>query len=251
MSAEKPAAIVTGASSGIGAAILRACADAGYRTVAAGRDASRLAAAAEGLPEVVSWTGDLGSADACRRLIERCVSEFGRLDLLVNNAGIYIRADAESTRDKDWRNTLSVNLDAAFYLSRAALAHLRRSRGSIVNVASDWGLQGGREAAAYCASKGGLVLLTKSMALDHAREGIRINAVCPGDVDTPMMAHEAASDGLSHSEALRQYGAASPTGRVTRPEEVASLVLYLASPEAAQITGAAVPIDGGNTAGGL
>ena len=128
------------------------------------------------------------------------------------------------------------------------MPHLLQSRGAIINIASDWGLQGGRKAAAYCASKGGLVLLTRAMALDHAAQGIRINAVCPGDVDTPMLVNEALQDGLSHAQALEKYGRDSPSGRVTRSEEVAALVLYLASDQAAQITGAAIPIDGGNTA---
>jgi NAD(P)-dependent dehydrogenase (short-subunit alcohol dehydrogenase family) len=141
-----------------------------------------------------------------------------------------------------------VNLDAPFFLSKAALPHLQETRGAIINIASDWGLQGGKRAAAYCASKGGLVLLTKGMALDHAAQGVRINAVCPGDVDTPMLVAEAIHDGLSHAQALEKYGRDSPSGRVTRADEVAALVLYLASDQAAQITGAAIPIDGGNTA---
>lgn len=250
---EANAAIVTGASSGIGAAVVRALAAAGFRVLAAGRDEARLARLAATLADVTqadvtSWAGDLGSAQDCRRLVDDGVRQFGRLDLLVNNAGIYLRGTAEETGDEAWRDTLRINLDAPFFLSRAALPHLRESRGAIINIASDWGLQGGRKAAAYCASKGGLVLLTKGMALDHAREGIRINAVCPGDVDTPMLVNAAVSEGLSHEESLRRYGSDSPSGRVTTAEEVASLVVYLASPAAAQITGAAIPMDGGNTA---
>lgn len=132
--------------------------------------------------------------------------------------------------------------------SGAAVPQLRASRGVIINIASDWGLRGGRKAAAYCASKGGLVLLTKAMALDFAADGIRVNAICPGDVDTPMLEQEAAVDGMSHPEALAVYGSQSPTGRVSTVDEVAALTLFLASAEAAQITGAAIPIDGGNTA---
>ena len=141
-----------------------------------------------------------------------------------------------------------MNLSAAFFLSRAALPHLRKTRGVIVNIASDWGLAGGRDAVAYCASKGGMVLMTRAMALDHAAEGIRVNAICPGDVDTPMLYQEGAARGLGREEALEESAAASPTGAVTSPEDVASLAVYLASDAAKQITGAAISIDGGNTA---
>jgi len=241
-------AIVTGASSGIGAAIAVMFAQNGYIVLAAGRDRERLLGIRGDNAAIVPWTGDLTEAGQCENLVADCVDRFGRLDVLVNNAGIYIRGDAAETRVEDWRRTLAVNLDAPFYLSKAALPELRRSHGSIVNIASDWGLQAGRRAAAYCASKGGLVLMTRAMALDHAAEGIRINAVCPGDVDTPMLVAEAVQDGLTHEQALEKYGRASPSGRVTRADEVAALVLYLASDQAAQITGAAIPIDGGNTA---
>jgi NAD(P)-dependent dehydrogenase (short-subunit alcohol dehydrogenase family) len=240
--------IVTGASSGIGAAISARFSDSKYRVMAAGRNARALAEMAAQAQNIVPWTGDLADQGACEQLVADCVRQFGRLDVLVNNAGIYIRGNAEETSPEDWRRTLAVNLDAPFFLSQAALPHLRKTRGAIINIASDWGLQGGRRAAAYCASKGGLVLLTRGMALDHAAEGVRINAVCPGDVDTPMLVAEAVHDGLTHEQALEQYGQASPTGRVTRSEEVAALVFYLASDQAAQITGAAIPIDGGNTA---
>jgi len=242
------AVIVTGASSGIGAAIAALFARSGYRVLAAGRDEERLGRIAAGTGEVVRWVGNLCEPRACDQLVADCIGYFGRLDVLVNNAGIYIRGDATETRAEDWRRTLAVNLDAPFYLSKAAIPHLRETRGAIINIASDWGLKGGRRAAAYCASKGGLVLLTKGMALDHAAQGIRINAVCPGDVDTPMLVNEGLYDGLTHDQALAQYGKDSPTGRVTRAEEVAGLVLYLASDQATQITGAAIPIDGGNTA---
>ena len=248
MEQQENVVLVTGASSGIGAAIARRFAEAGCRVLATGRNGARLQALAAGFPNMACVEADLTTAAECGRIVKRCVERFGRLDVLVNNAGIYHRRTVEATSDDEWRQTLAVNLDAPFYLSRAALPHLRESRGCIINIASDWGLKGGRDAVAYCASKGGLVLMTRAMALDHAREGIRVNAICPGDVDTPMLEQEASADGLSHAEALQRYGRQSPSGRVTRAEEVAALALFLASQDAEQITGAAIPIDGGNTA---
>ena len=244
----KKTVIVTGASSGIGTAIARRFERASYHVVAAGRDSGRLARLKTELPGSSVWTGDLDSSETCTQLVEYCLDIHGRIDVLVNNAGIYFRRETSETSDEEWRRTIAVNLDAPFYLSRASLPHLRASRGVIINIASDWGIRGGRKAAAYCASKGGLVLLTRAMALDHAAEGIRVNAVCPGDVDTPMLEQEAAVDGISHAEAVAVYGKQSPTGRVTTADEVAALCLFLASDEAAQITGAAIPVDGGNTA---
>jgi len=245
---EAKVAIVTGASSGIGTAVVEAFVAGGYRVMAAGRNPERTDALLELGPAIRTWIGDIGFPECCADLVSDCVRDFGRLDVLVNNAGIYRRATAEETTDADWRETLTVNLDAPFYLSRAALPELRRSRGVILNIASDWGLVGGRSAVAYCASKGGIVLMTKAMAIDHAAEGIRINAICPGDVETPMLYEGAALRGLSGEEALREAAESSPTGRVTAAAEVAALALFLASEVAAQITGAAIPIDGGNTA---
>lgn len=241
-------AIVTGASSGIGMAVARRLAGDGYSVMAAGRDKGRTMGLGSELPSLHTWIGDLTSSEACNGLVAACMTEFGRLDVLVNNAGIYLQADAEQTTDEIWRQTIAINLTAPFLLSRAAMPHLRLSKGVIINIASDWGLVGGRHAVAYCASKGGLVLVSKAMALDHAAEGVRINAVCPGDVETPMLYRSGEAQGLDEISALREANAGSRTGRVTTAAEVAALVAFLASDEAAQITGAAIPIDGGNTA---
>lgn len=241
-------ALVTGASSGIGTEIVRHLVAEGFFVMAAGRDKTRTNRLRDESDNIETWTGDITSPEACANLVASCIDRFGRLDLLVNNAGIYEAADAEHTTDDIWSQTIAINLNAPFYLSREAMPHLRETKGVILNVASDWGLVGGRDAVAYCASKGGLVLMTKAMALDHAHEGVRVNAVCPGDVETPMLYAEGAARGLGAQEALREAGEASPSGRVTAPEEVALLVAFLASDAAAQITGAAIPIDGGNTA---
>lgn len=245
---DKKVALITGASSGIGLAIALQFAGSGYAVLAAGRDKKRIQAILAQNANIRFWTGDLTTSKACSALIETCVQDFGRLDVLVNNAGIYLPADALDTSEEMWLQTMAINLNAPFYLSRAAIPHLRRTKGVIVNIASDWGLVGGRKAAAYCASKGGLVLLTKAMSRDHAGEGIRVNAICPGDVETPMLSKEGAVRGVDPATALREANEASPTGRVTTPDEVAALALFLASDAATQITGAAIAIDGGNTA---
>jgi NAD(P)-dependent dehydrogenase (short-subunit alcohol dehydrogenase family) len=241
-------ALVTGASSGIGLAITRRLASDGYSVMAAGRDPNRTAAIRSELPSVQTWVGDLVSSQTCDKLVAACLEAFGGVDVLVNNAGIYHAANAEQTSDLIWLQTLAINLSAPFFLSRAAMPYLRQRKGVILNIASDWGLVGGRNAVAYCASKGGLVLMTRAMTLDHAAEGVRINAVCPGDVETPMLYRDAAARGLDEQSALEEANAASLTRRVTTTEEVAALVAFLASDDAAQITGAAIPIDGGNTA---
>ena len=213
-------ALVTGASSGIGAATAAAFGKDGYRVVLAGRDRDRLDSVADQIRDSVSWSGDLDNSRACTELIQFTISHYGRLDTLINCAGIIFRSDALATTDSEWEKTLAVNLGAPFYLSRAAIPHLLENGGSILNIASDWGLQGGHRAAAYCASKGGLVLLTRAMALDHAKDGIRINAICPGDVDTPMLQYEAEQRGVDYQLAMSENHATSPTGRITRPDEV-------------------------------
>jgi NAD(P)-dependent dehydrogenase (short-subunit alcohol dehydrogenase family) len=240
-----PVALVTGASSGIGAAIAIEFADAGWSVMAAGRDEDRLEEVADVSDDISTWAGELVESEDCDELVADTIDEFGQIDCLVNNAGIFIRGSVDELTDDDWRETLGINLDIPFYLSRAALPHLLNSGGNIVNIASDWGLHGGRQAAAYCASKGGLVLLTRAMARDHAADGLRVNAVCPGDIDTPMLAADAEEQGQDLDEYLAESSEQVPSGRIGTPEEVAGLVVFLASDAASHITGTAIPVDGG------
>ena len=241
-------ALVTGASSGIGAAIAIAFAEKGWSVMAAGRDEGRLEEVADVSDDIATWAGDLASSEDCDELIADAIEEFGAIDCLINNAGILVRADIAETSDEDWRNTMTINLDVPFWLSRAALPHLITTEGSIINIASDWGLNAADRAPAYAASKGGLVLLTKSMARDHAGEGIRVNAICPGDVDTPMLTAEAKASGLDIDEYLEEAAEAIPSGRIADPEDVASLALFLAGASASHINGAAILVDGGASA---
>jgi NAD(P)-dependent dehydrogenase (short-subunit alcohol dehydrogenase family) len=240
--------LVTGASSGIGAATAIAFAEAGWSVMAAGRNEARLEEVADVSENISTWSGELEASEDCDELVADTVDEFASLDCLVNAAGVLIRNNAEETTDDDWRDTLAINLDVPFYLSRAALPHLLQSEGSIVNVASYWGLRAADRAVAYCTSKGALIMMTRAMARDYAADGLRINAVCPGAVDTPMLVSETEEAGGEVDAFLADVAATSPNGRIATPEDIAGLMLFLASDAARHITGTAIPIDGGLTA---
>lgn len=193
--------------------------------------------------------GDVADSAFADHVVSSSLERFGRVDVLVNSAGIIRRGNAVDTSDEDWSQTFNANVNGVFYFSRAAVRAMRATGGgSIVNIASNVGLVGCPGLAAYCASKGAVVLLTKAMALDHAKEQISINAVCPGAVDTPMLV-SAHSQPVTANEVLQRNIDSTPQGRVATPREVAGLTLYLASEEARHITGVAIPIDGGFTAG--
>ena len=241
-------ALVTGASSGIGAATAIAFAEAGWEVMAAGRDEGRLEEVADVSDNIAIWSGELSDSDECDELMADTIDEFGSLDCLVNSAGVMMRGDAGETSDDEWRDTLTINLDVPFFLSRAAIPHLQKTSGSIVNISSYWGLQAGERAVAYSTSKAGLIMLTKALAKDTAPDGIRVNAICPGGVDTPMLAASAEGAGQETQDFLDAVAGFSPNGRISAPEDIAALTLFLTSDAASMITGTAIPMDGGLSA---
>jgi len=238
-------ALITGASSGIGAAIAIEFAEAGWSVMAAGRDEGRLEEVADVSENISTWAGDLVESEDCDELIADTLDEFGAIDCLVNSAGVLPRGNAEETTDEQWRDTLAINLDVPFYLSRAAMPSLLKTEGSIVNISSFWGLRAGPKALAYCVSKGGLIQFTRAMALDYAGDGVRVNAICPGGVDTPMLAEAAVEADTDVDSFLSMVAEGSPNKRIADPSDIAALVLFLASDAAKHITGTAIPIDGG------
>jgi NAD(P)-dependent dehydrogenase (short-subunit alcohol dehydrogenase family) len=245
-------ALVTGATSGIGQACAEVLTQAGAKVVVAGRDAGRgelvCASIRQAGGEAEFRSLDVTDARACDTAVTATLDRFGRLDILVNGAGISAGASVLETSDEDWIRVLDTNLSGVFYMSRATVPAMRgQGGGTIVNVASDWALFADGKAAAYCTSKGGVLMLTKAMALDHARQGIRVNCVCPAEIDTPMLTATAGAMGLDLEKARAHWGEALPIGRIGRPEEVAWAVLYLASDAAGFLTGVALPVDGGST----
>jgi NAD(P)-dependent dehydrogenase (short-subunit alcohol dehydrogenase family) len=244
-------ALVTGAASGIGRAIALRFAQEGAAALLADRDEAGGAAAAE---EAARRGGrarfvrtDVTEAGDCARAVEAALAAFGALHILVNCAGVIRRATVTELSEADWDLVMDVNAKSVFLMSRAAMPHLAAARGTIVNIASGWGLAAGPRAAVYCASKAAVVLLTKAMAIDHGPQGIRVNCICPGDTDTPMLRSEARQIGQPDSEFLAE-AARRPLRRIGRPEEIADAAVFLASDAAQFITGTSLVVDGGGLA---
>jgi NAD(P)-dependent dehydrogenase (short-subunit alcohol dehydrogenase family) len=246
-------ALITGGAGGIGraTALLFASEGASVGIVdlneEAGQEIAREISAAGG--RAIFEPVDVTRAADCQRVVERIVHEFGGIHILFNNAGIIRRASVLEISEEDWDVVMAVNVKSIFLMSREVIPIMARGGGgSIINTASGWGLAGGPRAVAYCASKGAVVLLTKAMAIDHGRQKIRVNCICPGDTDTAMLRSEARQLGEAEDRFLAE-SANRPLGRVGKPEEIARAVLYLASDAASFVTGTAVVVDGGGLAG--
>lgn len=249
-------AIITGATSGIGKATAILFAQEGAKVVITGRRQDRG-------EEVVSEIRALGGVcqfiqadhtdpEACSRVVERTLAEFGRIDILFNNAGIVTKGTAETVTEEDWHQTLAINVTAVWRMSRLVIPIMRKQgMGVIVNNGSDWAVVGAQDALPYAASKGAVAQMTKSMALDHAYENIRVNAVCPGDTFVERWLEKGyfeESDPVTREQALVESAAYIPLKRFADPLEIAKAVLFLASDDSSFVTGHLLLVDGGNTA---
>jgi NAD(P)-dependent dehydrogenase (short-subunit alcohol dehydrogenase family) len=246
-------AIITGGTSGIGLATAQLFAQEGARIVLMARNKSRGKEAVELIAnaggQVIFVSGDVGVAADCQRCVAASIETYGRLDILFNNAGvIHVNRNLVETSEEEWDATLDSNLKSIFLMSKYAIPRIAEIGGGvIVNNASIFGLVGGSGVAAYCAAKGGIITLTKAMALDHAAQNIRVNCICPGSVDTPMLENEMKELGGSEIE-LPKFAARHPLNRIATPQEIARSVAYLASDDASFVTGIALPVDGGRSA---
>ena len=244
-------AVITGAASGIGEATARLFAREGASVTVVdiqseGKRVVEEIRKAGG--QALFIEGDVSDADTCRRIIDETVKTFHGLDIVFNNAGIIRRADVVELSEADWDHVMAVNVKSVFLLSKVAIpVMIERGGGSIINTSSGWGLVGGAKAISYCASKGAVVQMTRAMAIDHGASNIRVNCICPGDVDTPMLTNEAKQLGES-VQVFLQDAADRPLQRIGKPDEIARAVLFLAGDDSSFVTGATLVVDGGGLA---
>lgn len=249
-------AIITGGTSGIGQATAIRFAEEGADLVITGRRVG-LGKTVEAEcrnrgVRCVFVEADHTKEEDCQRVVDVALKEFGHIDILFNNAGIVTKGTAETTDEETWRSTIDINITAVWRMSKLVIPHMKKQgRGAIVNNGSDWSVVAGTDAFPYVMSKGAVGMMTKAMALDYAREGIRVNAVCPGDTFVERWMEKGyfeGSDPVTVEEAMKESSAYIPMGRFGKPEEIANAVVFLASDEASFVTGHLLLVDGGNTA---
>ena len=248
-------ALITGGASGIGRATARLFACEGANLAIADLNQPAGNSLVEEIRShggrALFTPGNVGRAADCRRMVEHAVYEFGSIHVLFNNAGIIRRATITELSEEEWDRVMEVNVKSMFLMAREVIPIMvRAGGGSIINMASGWGLSGGPKAAVYCASKGAVVLLTKAMAVDHGPQNIRVNCICPGDIDTAMVRCEAQQLGEREEHFLAE-SARRPLGRLGKPQEIAQAALYLASGASSFVTGTALVVDGGGLAGSV
>ena len=253
MRLEGKVALITGGTSGIGSATAVRFAGEGAAVAITGRNSER---GEQVVNEIVANGGeavlirsDVRSAEDCRQAVDQTLEHFGKIDVLFNNAGVFHPKSVPDCTEEEWDETIDSSLKGAFLMSKYVLpSMIEHGSGSIIHTSSGWGILGGDKAAAYCAAKGGLIIMAKAMAIDHGPDGIRVNCVCPGDVLTPMLPDDAEKRGMAWEDYA--VGAEDrPLGRIGTPEDIANAVLYLASDESSFVTGEALVVDGGGVAG--
>ncbi len=252
ISLENKVALVTGAASGIGLATAKLLSDAGASIAMIDIDEAKGAKAAEDINDsggrAKFFLCDVTSDSACKSTVEAVYEEYGRIDILFNNAGVIRRKTVLDLKEEEWDLSIDVNLKSIYLLSRYVIPiMIKGNGGSIINTGSGWGIKGGPDAVAYCAAKGGVVNMTRAMAIDHGKHEIRVNCVCPGDIDTPLLRGEAKQLGVDEEEFMKE-AADRPLNRVGEPLDVAKTVLYLASDLSSWVTGVSIVVDGGGIA---
>jgi NAD(P)-dependent dehydrogenase (short-subunit alcohol dehydrogenase family) len=253
MRLEGKVALITGGTSGIGTATAIRFAGEGAAVAITGRNSERGEQVVQDIVanggEALYMRSDVRISEDCRKAVDQTLERFGKIDVLFNNAGVFHPKSVPDCTEEEWDETIDSSLKGAFLMSKYALpSMIERGSGSIIHTSSGWGILGGDKAAAYCAAKGGLIVMAKAMAIDHGPDGVRVNCVCPGDVMTPMLPDDAAKRSMSWDDYAA--GAADrPLGRIGTAEDIANAALYLASDESSFVTGEALVVDGGGIAG--
>jgi len=253
MRLEGKVALITGGTSGIGSATAVRLSGEGAVVAITGRNAERgeqvVQDIVENGGEALFIRSDVRYAEDCRQAVDQTLERFGKIDVLFNNAGVFHPKSVPDCTEEEWDETIDSSLKGAFLMSKYVLpSMIEQGSGSIIHTSSGWGILGGDKAAAYCAAKGGLIIMAKAMAIDHGPDGVRVNCVCPGDVLTPMLPDDAAKRGMSWDD-YAAGAAERPLGRIGTAEDIANAVLYLASDESSFVTGEALVVDGGGVAG--
>jgi len=252
MSLEGKVALITGAAKGIGKACAQVLSKRGAGIAVVDLDKVNGPPTAEGIEasggRAVFLEADVSKLDDVQKVITRLLGLFGRLDVLINNAGYHISKNVEETSEEEWDYIINTNLKSVFLCSKYAMPHLRKTRGTIINMSSMVGLVGQRNAGAYSATKGGMIAMTKGMALDFANDGIRVNCICPGWVETPLV-EDWFSQQADPAAAKEYIYGRHPLGRIATPEEVGNAALFLCSEQSSFVTGVSLPVDGGVTLG--
>ena len=252
LSLQRRVAVVTGAGSGIGCEIAVRLAEMGAAIAVLDKNAEAGHATSATIQDMggrsIAIRCDVTSDSECQSAVEETMAAYGRIDILCNNAGIIVRKDTLALEEAEWDAVLAVTLKSVYLLSRHVIpVMVRNGGGTIINTGSGWSLKGGPKAVAYCAAKGGVLNLTRAMAIDHGRHNIRVNCVCPGDIDTPMLASECRQLGEKPEQFMKE-AAHRPLARVGTPADVADAVLFLASDMSKWITGSYLVVDGGGLA---